>query len=520
MIPQRPALAVGSRAVRPRPAAARPAVPWVEHALARFGCTLRRRAAGWAVLLGAAVLAGCATSLPPEPAERLDGADVALSRAACSEMLARFGAYSDHVVQRYVQTVGARLAAIAPARPGIKLQFTVLDSPGVFAHSFAHGEVVVSRGLLANLNTEAQLAAVLGHEIGHVVSLHSVRLMRTQRREQELEARLAARLGTQQGRDAVSALGLAQVRGYSREHEIEADEWSERLLARAGYDAGAMAQVMRMFLQDEAFWNRRGFELYEIPQTAGGEGVFATHPSSDTRLEQAIRRQGKAAQAAPAPDPNYLDMLRGMVFGLPASYGVQRGSAYTNPAHRMAFTVPPSWYLFAAADRLVAAPRGKDGMLIIRMAPRKADETRRQALEQLAHEYRFDVVTPLETATVRGETAVGRVQKDGETRSVRLAVLDVGDVRLHVAGVVAVGAHWNETDPQFMSLLRSVRAMAEPETKFAKPLRVQILAPGHEPAFTPAVAALADYGRERWELINQIYPQGHMPAGQPIKTIQ
>lgn len=471
-------------------------------------------------LLGVWLLAACTPAYAPEPVAPMDGADVAMARLAYSNMLTRFPAYADPAVQRYVQSVGARLAAAAPRRANVQLRFTVLDSPGSFAHSFAHGEVVVSRGLLIQLNTEAQLAAVLGHEIGHVVSLHSVRLMRDMRRQQELEARLSARLGTPQGRDTLSALGLAQVRGYSREHEIEADEWSERLLARVGYDAGAMAQVMRMFLQEEAFWTKRGFDLYEIPENSGGEGVFATHPSSDTRLEQAIRRQGKVAQAVPAPDPNYLNMLRGMVFGLPAGYGVQRGGTFINAAHRIAFTVPPNWYLFGANDRLVAAPRGKDGMLIIRLAPRKGDETQRHALEQLAHEYRFDSVTPQQTASVRGETAMARLQKDGETRSVRLAVLDVSDLRLEFAGFVAMAEHWNETDPQFLALVNSVRAAGEPDMRLAKPLRVQILPPVREAVFTPPVSAFPDHGRERWELMNQIYPQGRIPAGQPIKTIQ
>lgn len=470
-----------------------------------------------ALVLAAWLLTACAPAVTPEPVVEVGTAEIALARVAYAETLGKFRPYEDAAIQRYVQTVGARLAAGAP-HTNVSFRFAVLDCPGVFAFSFADGQVVVSRGTLIYLNTEAQLAAVLGHEIGHVVSLHQARAWREIRKARELEARLAERFSTRQARDALGALGLARVRGYSREYEIEADMWSERLLKGAGYDPAAMAQVLRFFVQQENFANAVGFELWDMPdQDVGGRGVLATHPSPATRLDLAIQRLGGAARAAATPDPAYLNALRGIVFGLAERYGVQRGTRYIHSGWRIALSLPGGWYVFGTGDTLAAAPGTNDGLLIIRTETGTNDQSPHGVLQKLALGRTLGSPDPIRTASATGETTVASPTTDGGSLPVRLAVLDVDGRRISFVGLAALATSWNDIDKQFRSIVRSTRALTPAEPHVA-PLRLQIEQARSDQA--PAAGSFATHARERGELLNQLYPDGRTMAGQWVKTVR
>jgi predicted Zn-dependent protease len=468
----------------------------------------------------AAVLAvACApVSTPPAPTPspvQVDKLTIAQARLGHADMLEQIQPYGDTALQRYVQEIGKRLLAGAPPI-NVTFDFTVLDNGGTFAYSFAHGKIVISRGLLLYLNSEAQLAAVLAHEIGHVLSLHQARLMAEIRKAHELEAKLAARFGAQQARDALGTLSLAAVRGYSREHEIEADEWGERLLSRAGYNAVAMAEVLRLFIQQESFWDRVGFEMWDVPEAGAGQGVFATHPSSVARLQLARKRVGAPASTA-ATDETYLTALNGTVFGLPEIHGVQRGNRYAHPLRRVGFSLPDNWYLFTSGGRLVAAARDQDAMLIIHMRERPAGESVHRALTELAGGETLRTVEQQATSATNGALAVIRPASNAG-KAIRLAVLDVGTQRLSFVGLTPTTTTWPEADRLFRRILSSVRVLPEAEARRVQPLRLHIDRFRGENELAQLTQGFFDHPRERWELLNQLVAQP--VPGQWIKTVR
>lgn len=472
------------------------------------------------VLAGMSLLgSGCTSVAAPEPEVRLSAADVAMARSAYEELLDKFPAYEHPALQRYVQTVGARLAAVAP-RTNFPLRFTVLDSPGLFAYSFAHGEVVIARGLVVHLNSEAQLAAILAHEIGHVVSRHPSRQMQEYLKMRALEEKLSTRLATPEGRDVLSAFTLAHRRAYSREFEIEADTWSERLLARAGYDPSAMAQVLRLFMQENAFWDKEGFELWEMPEADGGDGVFATHPQPKERLQLALQRQGQPTGAAAVPEPAFLLKLDEVVYGLSERYGSRRGDAYLNPSWRLGLTLPPDWYVFGTNDRVVAAPRGRDGLLVMWMKRVPTDETRRRTLELLARDGALGSFASRAGPGVSGETALARMPNAQESRFLRVAAYDVGDQRLHAVGLTFATSHWDETDRQFRALLDSLRPLSPAELRSVQPRRVRAIPYDAAGTNTPPIKTSHERSHRSWMLLNQLYPDGRPAPGQWIKIIE
>jgi predicted Zn-dependent protease len=370
------------------------------------------------------------------------------------------------------------------------------------------------------LNSEAQLAAVLAHEIGHVLSLHRERTLQAARRLAELEAKMAERLTTQQARETLGTLSVARVRGYSRQHEIEADTWSEKLLKGAGYDAAAGAEVLRFFVQQEGFWERVGFELWEIPESGGGQGVFATHPSPAERLELAKKRLGIASLAPSAPDAGYMNRLQGVVFGLSLRHGVQRGQRYVHPRRRLAFALPEGWYVFGEEDRLVTASRRHEGLLILRIEDRAASKPVRRALEELAAGRALKAVDNLAAGAARGEMARVGSAADPESRAVSLAVLDVGAVRLAVVAVPFDAAQEEAMNTHLRALLASVRSLSPSEAQRAAPPRIRIeplQAPG---AGAPSGQAFADHVQARWALLNQLEPPTLAAAGRPVKTVR
>src|SRR6266850_2183820 len=121
------------------------------------------------------LLAGCATN--PVSGRReftlvSAGQEAKMGEEGYKAVLSEYGAYDDSLVQKYVRGVGMRLAKVSQL-PDLDWHFTVIDDPAVNAFAMPGGYIYITRGILAHLNSEAQLAGVLGHEIGHVTHRHS-----------------------------------------------------------------------------------------------------------------------------------------------------------------------------------------------------------------------------------------------------------------------------------------------------------------------------------------------------------
>jgi predicted Zn-dependent protease len=192
-----------------------------------------------AVVLLAVLAAGCAVN--PATGRReftlvSAGQELAIGQEGYGATVAEYGEYDDPALAAYVDTVGLRLAR-ASERPDLDWHFTVLDDPMVNAFAMPGGYIYVTRGILAHLNSEAQLAGVLGHEIGHVTARHSAKQI-TQQQIAGLGLAVAGAYSAtfqQYSGTAQQALGLLMLK-YSRDDETQADELGIRYATAAGYD--------------------------------------------------------------------------------------------------------------------------------------------------------------------------------------------------------------------------------------------------------------------------------------------
>ncbi len=260
-------------------------------------------------LLAAALTLGACSTNPATGARSLTllswNEEKAMGAEAAPQFTAEFGgAVSDEPLQRYVTQVGQRLVAqIEPEVPSdLEWEFTLLDSDVINAFALPGGKVFMTRGLASRFTDEAQLAGVLGHEIGHVTARHGNQRMSKQIGFNILMGAAAVGVGIadsdsdirKYGQYAVPALavgGNVVLLKYGRDEESQADQLGVRYMARAGYNPTAQREVM------------------EILQQASGSSAgrspewLSTHPYPETRIErlnQILAEQYPDANTNPA----------------------------------------------------------------------------------------------------------------------------------------------------------------------------------------------------------------------------
>ena len=273
-----------------------------------------------------------------------------LGREQHPKVLAEFGgAYDDPDLNRYVTSVGNFLAQTSE-RPDLDYTFTILDTPVVNAFALPGGYVYITRGLLALAENEAEVAGVLGHEIGHITARHTA-----ERYGQTMAANIAGvGLGVLLGGEAAQAggaLGALLLRSYSREQEFESDMLGGRYLARAGYDTKAMAG----FLSQLQAHSRLEAELAGQPEKADAFNIMQTHPRTADRIEQALAQAGATPVADPLVGRNvYFSKIDGMIYGDKADEGYIRGRSFAHPKLKFAFEVPQGFRLYNQSQAVIA----------------------------------------------------------------------------------------------------------------------------------------------------------------------
>ncbi|MEE9551515.1 MAG: M48 family metalloprotease, partial [Gammaproteobacteria bacterium] len=258
--------------------------------------------------------------------------EIALGRKTHQQVLQQYIVYDDPELQTYVQKTGERLASNSH-RNNLVYRFTVLDSKDVNAFALPGGYIYITRGLMAYLNSEAELAAVLGHEIGHVTARHSVRQYSTTQLA-NIGATLAAILipgMNAVGNQLVQLFGTALLSGYGREHELEADRLGAEYLARTDYDPQAMLRVIRVLKNQELFETQLAKAEGREPRIY--HGLFSTHPDNDTRLQGVIAHAGKfqKTQSSYTGREGFMEKIDGMVFGDNTREGILRGLKFYHP---------------------------------------------------------------------------------------------------------------------------------------------------------------------------------------------
>ena len=296
--------------------------------------------------------------------------EIQLGGQTDADVVRQFGIYDDRKLNAYVNGLGQRVGKVSH-RPHLAYHFKVLDVSVVNAFAVPGGYVYFTRGILATLNSEAELAGVMGHEIGHITARHSA---------QQISRAQLAQMGIAVGsifsetfRDLSGLTGMGVQMlflKFSRDNERQADDLGVEYASKVGYDASQMANFFETLDRMHPHADKSGLPSW-----------FSTHPNPEDR-EKVVRErsrewQQKLGQKSPKIGRNaYLRHIDGLVFGEDPRQGYVDDGVFYHPQLRFQFPVPKNWKINNTPSQVQTVSKQGDAAILLSItsgtSPRQA----------------------------------------------------------------------------------------------------------------------------------------------------
>lgn len=477
---------------------------------------MRRTRSGltrFVLFLGVLTATSCAIN--PVSGERdfvmiSEGQEIEMGRQGSAEVIAAIGRVPDPELQAYVDGIGQGMARQSQ-RPELAWEFHVLDDASVNAFAFPGGFIFVTRGLLTHMTSEAQVASVLGHEIGHVTARHSVQQMSRQQ-----IASLALGLGSvlsptvaEYGQLASVGLGLLFL-SYSRDHETQADHLGFGYALDRGYDTREMGKVFEMF--------RRNAQLAGAGRLPEWQ---SSHPDPGNRIQDVQRMVAASDENFSAKMVGGDELLRrldGMAYGEDPRAGYFQGGLFVHPDLQFQLAFPEGWPKQNAADAVTAISPDRDAVIQLRGAEGSAAEAARRFGDQDG----LQSGAPA-SGTIHGNRAVTTefAAQGGQNESIRgiVTFIEYGGATWGILAY-SVADRFGSYGPTFIRSRDSFERLTDPAALAAQPLRMRI-------DRAPRAMSLQQFNSEmpssvplaELALINGLDETAQLRAGQSIKRV-
>ncbi len=280
--------------------------------------------------------------------------EIALGKETHPQIVQQYGIYEDAETDAYVRRVGESLTSHTH-RPHLEYHFAVLDSPVVNAFAVPGGYIYVTRGILAMMNSEAELAVVLGHELGHVNARHSMR-----RLSNVMLAQIGLVAGSAISKTFADFAGLASVGlqllflQYSRDDEREADRLGVDYSRAGRYNPAKMIDFFA--------------SLEKMGDLSGGHslpGFLSTHPLTGERIENTRAMIQASDQGLRVQGAEYLKRIEGMVYGNDPRQGYVEGNAFYHPTLRFSYRFPEKWAVQNLPSQVTMVAPEEDAAIIL-----------------------------------------------------------------------------------------------------------------------------------------------------------
>jgi predicted Zn-dependent protease len=491
-------------------------------------------------LIALALLAACGSTVTNPVTGRAERtvmderSELEEGRKAHKEVLEEYGVYNDPQLQTYVNEVGQKLAKLSH-RSNLQWTFTVVDSPQINAFALPGGYVYVTRGIMAHLNTEAELAGVIGHEIGHVTARHaSQRATRSQ--QAGLGVLAASVLGAVlEGKYGVSGLGdlasqasqlaaAGYIAKYSRDQELQADSLGAEYLARTGYNPKIMINVIATLKNQERFAADQARAEGKTPPQR--DDWLASHPSNDQRLNDITQIAAKYPQtgAQGAGDDGrarYLQRVNGMTFGDSREQGLTRGNSFYHEPLGFVMTAPAGWRIQNTQDALLLVnAQGTAGLRLVAV-PQQAGNTHDEIIRNALKPSQGRV----ERYSIGGFSAThfaGARQTQQGAQPIEATIVtgpkNANYALLYLAQNPDALAR---NRAQIVEAERSFRAFADTDRSVARAYKLRTVAyPRGGFAQLARATPLGASAEPQLRLINGVYGGGEPAAGQMVKTVE
>ena len=287
--------------------------------------------------------------------------EIKLGKQTDAQVRKQYGVYEDQKLNAYLNDMCQRLAKVSH-RPNLPYKFEMVDASAVNAFAVPGGYVYFTRGILANLNSEAELAGVMGHELGHITARHSA--------QQYSRAQLA-QFGVLVGGlflgdlvSGVAQLGVGMLfLSFSRDNERQADQLGVEYASKAGYDGKELAGFFETLERMNPGSDRSG-----LP------GWFSTHPSPEDRVVAVRKEAGEWQQKLGSRDLKvnrevYLRHIDGLLYGDDPRQGYVDEGMFYHPDMKFQFPVPANWKFNNTQSQVQMMSENKDGIISFSIAP-------------------------------------------------------------------------------------------------------------------------------------------------------
>jgi predicted Zn-dependent protease len=439
-----------------------------------------------------------------------EGQEIRAGQRAARESARALGLVADQALQDYVQQVGMRLAA-GSERSQLPWTFRVVDDPMPNAFALPGGFVFVTRGLLGVVSSEAELAGVLAHAIGHVTARHGVQAL-GRHRGAELGV-WAVPVAELRSLDGGATAGAGLLFGeHTADAERQADDLGFRYMLAAGYDVRDVADLLAALARLEVVGGRSALPSW-----------LTSHPDPGDRVEAAARRAGSVREPLDSLRQNrfeYLDQIEDLVYGQDPRQGFFRGATFFHPELRFRLQLPSGWRYRNLAQAVLAMSPDRDGAIQLTIVEQVGLA---EAAEQFLGQPGVRATGVVATDTVSGNPAVfvpfRAVTGAGSAAGVA-AWIAYGGRTYRIVGIAASHAA-NGHAETFRETPRSFGAVTDPRLLDVRPNRINIVRLGRATTFE-------DFNRrypsvvdaEEVALLNRVSgPNARLRAGGRMKRV-
>jgi predicted Zn-dependent protease len=393
--------------------------------------------------------------------------EIDLGRQTDAEIVQEYGVFEDPRLTAYLNDFCQRLGKVSH-RPQLSYHFKVVDASVVNAFAVPGGYVYFSRGILATLNNEAELAGVMGHEIGHIAARHSAK--------QYSRAQLAqVGLGVGSMVHVPVLSGLAQLGAgmlflrFSRDNEREADDLAVEYGSKVGYDSAQLASFFETLERINPGSDRSG-----LP------GWFSTHPSPQDRV-QVVRNRAKEWQRKlgvkdlKINHEPYLRKIDGLLFGDDPRQGFVDGNVFYHPSLRFQFPVPTKWKLSNKPSQVLMVSEGEDALMLLSAT---SGSSSREAAREFVTKTGASVIRSdgIQMNGLSSQRVASEIRTQKAAYRLMSYFIEKGKNVFVFHGLTTVEGFRNY-GPLFENTMRQFRDLSDPRRIDVKPDRIRIRAP-------------------------------------------
>lgn len=486
-------------------------------ALATAGCAT--------VLVSSACGTGSASaqSARSAPVQAISQQDKAEGAKAHPQLLEEFGGAETGAQAAYVESIGKNIAVqsgLSNARGDFTV--TLLNSPVNNAFAIPGGYIYVTRQLVALMNNEAELAGVLGHEVGHVAARHAARRQSAATKNTILGVLGAVITGAVLGNSQVGQVlqrGLLQgsqllTLRYSRGQETESDNLGIAYLRKAGYDPRAMSTVLQSLANQNALDARLTGSSSQVPEWA------STHPDPASRVRAALSQAGSNAAGVTNRD-TFLTRISGMTYGDDPKQGVVDGRRFTHPDLKLAYDAPAGFYMMngtravsingqSGRGKFTTGPFSGDLDAYVRGAFAGLTEQGQQRIDP--GEVRRTTVNGLPAAFATARVNSG----DGAVDVTVFAYQFGSNQAFHFVTIAQAGG-----SGVFEPMYRSMRRISDAEAAAIKPRKLVVVTAraGDTVQSLASRMAFSEAQLDRFLVLNGLTASSRITTGQKIKLV-